>query len=433
MFAYLAQAQTYNVLEFGAKGDGNALDTKAIQAAIDQAAQHGGGTVVLPAGRFKSGTLYLKSNIELHLTPGATLLGSDQMSDYDTLHRHLLYANGASNIALTGMGKMDGQGFAFFDTTQVYWTAKDRPEPWILLEGCERVRVRDVGIYNSPAHSLTFKKCNDVVADGLTMRSDYRSPNTDGIGITDSKQVRISNCDLQSGDDLICLKSHDNWVEQVTVTNCVLSSDDAAIKFGTGSKVGVRNCTFSNITIHKTRYGIALFMLDGGTHEHCVFENITIRTDSRWDNEYPIFIDIHKRTPDKKLGRIKDMQFNNISIQSSGNILIAGQPGHPLEDLVFNGINFTLTGCNDLDKNGQKPRGSKTLKPIPELVDYCKQPAHWTLAHIDGLKMDNIVLRKGRKLAACDRDPLWLKDISNESIQTTDIGPGLKIELIRSK
>ncbi len=426
-------AQTYDVRDFGAIGDGNTLDTKSLQAAIDKAARDGGGTVLLPAGRFKSGTLHLRSNIELHLTPGATLLGSDHIADYDTAHKHLLYAYNVTNVALTGMGKLDGQGFAYYDTTQAYWTAKDRPEPWLLLEGCERVRIRDVGMYDAPSHVLVFKKCNDVVADGLTVRCDYRSPNTDGIDITDSKQVRISNCDLQAGDDLICLKSHDNWVEQVTVTNCVLSSDDSAIKFGTGSKVGVRNSTFSNITIHKSRYGIALFMIDGGTHEHCVFDNITIRTDSRWDNEYPIFIDIHKRTPDKKLGRIKDMQFRNISIQSSGNILIAGQPGQPLEDLVFDGVNFTVTGCNDLEKYAQKPRGSKTLKPIPELVDYCKQPAHWTLAHIDGLKMNNIVLRKGRKLAACDRDPLWMKDVSHESIGTPDIGSGLKTEIIYTK
>jgi Glycosyl hydrolases family 28 len=432
LLAHALVAQPLNISDFGAKGDGLTLNTKAIQAAIERAAKQGGGVVSIPAGRFLSGTLFLKTNIELHLSPGAVLLGSTNLADYDSTHRHLMLAENADNVALTGTGKVDGQGYFFYDTIPVAWTAKPRPLPWILIKNCTRVRVRDVQLHDSPAHVLVLEKCADVVVDGISIRCDPRSPNTDGLDITDSRNVMISNCFMQAGDDLICLKSHNRWVENVTVTNCVLVSDDAAIKFGTGSTVGVRNSTFSNISIYGTRYGLALFMIDGGTHEHCLFENITIRNQSRWQNDYPIFIDIHQRDSTKKLGRIKDIQFRGISIQTGGNILVAGQPGHPLEDLVFEDINMTLTDCNDVTQYLQKPRGNKTLLPIVGLMDYAKTPANFTFAHINGLRLDDITLRKGKKVKVCDRAACWFKDIKNEDVGKLDVGPGLSAEQTRA-
>jgi Glycosyl hydrolases family 28 len=425
LFAGWLQAQPLNIRDYGAKGDGKTLDSRAIQSAIDRASEQGGGVIAVPAGRFLCGTLFLKTNIELHLSPGAVLLGSTNLADYDTTHPHLILAEQADNVAITGTGKIDGQGYCFYDTIPAYWTAKPRPQPWIKFDKCTRVRIHDIQLFDSPSHVLVLDQCDDVVVEGITIKCDPRSPNTDGIDVTDSRNVMIANCYLNAGDDLICLKSHERWVENITVTNCVLVSDDAAIKFGTGSHIGVRNSTFSNITIHGTRYGIALFMLDGGTHEHCLFENITIRNKSRWTNHYPIFVDIHKRKPDSKLGRIKDIQFRGISIQTDGNILVAGQPGYPLEDLTFEDITMTLTGCTDLTKYGQKPRGNKTLLPIEGLMDYCRTPANFTFAHINGLRLDDIVLRKGRKVAACERSAFFIKDVENQDIGKLDIGVGL--------
>jgi Glycosyl hydrolases family 28 len=425
----IAHGQTLSIRDYGASGDGKTLDTKAFQSAIDAAAAKGGGTVLIPSGRFVTGTIRLYSNIEVQLSPGAVWLGSTDLAQYDTAHPHLIYAEKADNIAITGTGLIDGQGYAFYDTSTLIWTARTRPLPWILLESCHRIRIRDIQLKDSPAHVLVLKECEDVVVDGISIRCDMRSPNTDGIDITDSRNVMISNCYLEAGDDLICLKSQTKWVEYVTVTNCILISDDAAIKFGTGGYVGIRNSTFSNIAIHGTRYGIALFMIDGGTHEHCIFENITIRNSSRWPNNYPIFVDIYKRKPDSKIGRIKDMQFRGISIQTNGNILIAGQPGHPIEDLTLEDISMTLTGCADLAQYTQKPRGNKTLIPITDLFDYAKVPANFTLAHIDGLRLDDITLRKGRKVTSCDRAAFWLKDIQNKDWGTVDLDTELSQEI----
>lgn len=429
-------AQTFDIRHFGARGDGKTTDTRAIQAAVDSAAAQGGGTVYFPAGRFRSGTIFLRSNIEIHLSPGAVWLGSDQLADYDTTYRHLIVAQNADNVALTGMGVIDGQGYAFYDTLLTdgsarAWTAKPRPEPWLLFDQCRRVRIRDIQLRHSPAHVLVFNRCDEVVVDGISVRCDLRSPNTDAIDLVDSRNVRIANCYLEAGDDLICLKSHNEWVEYVTVTNCVLISDDAAIKFGTASYQGVRNCVFSNLTIYNTRYGIALFMIDGGTYEHCLFDNIAIRTGSRWSNEYPVFIDIHRRTPSSPIGRIKDIQLRNLTIQTQGNLLIAGQAGQPLEDIWLDGLNITLTGCNDLSQYAQKPRGSKTLVPDPELADYCRIPAHLAMAHIRGLRLRNVQLRQARKLDTCDRNTLWLKDVQESLMETPGVAPGLTNTVVR--
>ncbi len=425
-------AQPLDIRAFGAKGDGITLNTKSIQSAIDQAAKQGGGTVYVPSGRYLTGTLKLCSNLELHLSPGAVLLGSSKMADYETAHPNLIYGKKLDNVSLTGTGTIDGQGHYFYDTTQTVWKSKPRPTPWLLLDSCQRVRVRDLRLKDSPAHVLVLEHCKDVVVDGISVNCDMRSPNTDAIDVTDCTDVMISNCYLHSGDDLICLKSHDVMLQNITVTNCVLIGDDAALKFGTGSAKGMKNCVFSNITIHDTRYGIALFMLDGGTHEHCLFENITIRNKSNWTNNYPIFIDIHKRTPESKIGRIKDLHFRNINIQTDGNILVAGQPESPIEDIVFDNISMTLIGCSDMTQHFQKPRGNKTLVPIPGLVDYCKVPAQATFAHIRGLTLRDFTVRLAKKVPVCDREAIWMKDVEDAVLENIDFGKGLKTAVQKS-
>ncbi|MFN4079456.1 MAG: glycoside hydrolase family 28 protein [Saprospiraceae bacterium] len=409
--ASLLEAQVYDIRQFGALNKAGHLNTAAIQAAIDSAARDGGGEVWIPAGSYLTGTLQLRSHVALRLLPGAVLLGSADMDDYDPERPHLIYAVDCENVSLIGSGLMDGQGHAFFDTTQQIWTAKNRPTPWLLFKRCRRVRVCDLELRNPPSHILVLNGCDDVAIDGVTMRADPRSPNTDGIDIVDTKVVAISNCHLSAGDDLICLKSNRRMVQHVVATNCILRSDDAAIKFGTGSRKGVRNCVFSNISIYDTRYGIALFMTDGGIYEHCIFDNIIIRNGSRWANDYPIFIDIHRRFEQSPMGRIKDLSFTNINIQSPGNILVAGQPDHPIEDLLFDNVSFTLTGCNDLSRYAQKPRGNKSLKPIPGLRDYSRHETHAMFAHVDGLRLHRWKIRKARKAAPCPRPALWLHDV----------------------
>lgn len=138
----LLWGQSYNILDYGAKADGKTLNTSSIQAAINACKTNGGGTVLIPAGRFVTGTLFLGSNLDLHLSPGAVLLGSTQIKDYDPSHRHLIYAEDAHNLSLSGTGTIDGQGPAFYRGQENSFEAEIvRPVPWILFKSCTEINV----------------------------------------------------------------------------------------------------------------------------------------------------------------------------------------------------------------------------------------------------------------------------------------------------
>ncbi|NJK85988.1 MAG: hypothetical protein HC906_08525 [Bacteroidales bacterium] len=207
----------------------------------------------------------------------------------------------------------------------------------------------------------------------ISIINPFTGPNTDGIDLEASKNVTISDCYISTGDDAICLKSSQDTVENVTVTNCILESDDAAIKFGTGSKYAIRFCTFNNIIIRKTRYGISLFMLMGGTFENNYFSNIIMEGGSRYIHEYPVFIDIDKRNEQYSYGKIRNITFTNIDMYSKGKILITGRPESNIEKLSLNNIRFILSDPADF-KEADKPGAIKIfLNLIPVWI--------WHLTH----------------------------------------------------
>ncbi|KER09558.1 MAG: hypothetical protein HY22_10645 [[Candidatus Thermochlorobacteriaceae] bacterium GBChlB] len=388
-----AQKPSLNVLDFGAKGDGKTLNTRFLQAAIDSCDKRGGGAIVIPAGKFLTGTLFLKSNLRVHLEAGCELVGSANLADYDSAHKHLLYGAGIANFSLTGQGVIEGNGKAFWDEK---YNPLDRPAPWILLEDATDISIRDVKLQNSPAHVVALIGCNRVVVDGITILNDMRSPNTDGIDITSTSNVMISNCFISTGDDAICLKVSDGTrnaalsddvggdkgkdkpTENVVVTNCIIESDDAALKLGTGSGTRISHCRFSNCIIRNTRFAVALFMKDGGVFEHIDFSNLTIETRSRYATEYPIYIDVEKREESGRYGKIRHIKFSNLNITTRGNCLIAGQPDAPLEHLTLEGISMHVAQGVDVS-TFKKPRGNRKLGDIKGSVDFASIPAHITI------------------------------------------------------
>ncbi|MEN0003534.1 MAG: glycosyl hydrolase family 28 protein [Bacteroidota bacterium] len=396
VYGPVGYASTYNILDFGATPSRNQLSTEAIQSAIDSCHARGGGQVIIPSGRFLTGSVELKSNVELHLDVGAVLLGSTQMADYDPAHPHLIWSMGANHIQITGYGTIDGQGEAFFEKNTKKpmrsWRAKERPKPWIHLQDGQDITIRNVRLINSPAHVIDLNNSKNILIDGIHIRNDKRSPNTDGIDVRGSKEVIITNCFIDTGDDAICLKSSKGDVENVVVSNCMLSSDDAAIKLGTGSRYVIRHLLFSNIIIRESRYGIAMFMGQGGVFEHCIFRQISIQTASRHNMEYPIFLDIHKRNTDSPLGRIRNVQLAQIDIHTRGNILIAGQAEAPIESLSLDAIQVYLSDPWDLTNVNKKPRGNKKFGEIKGLVDYAAIPSTLTFGHIQGLQVDDLQL-----------------------------------------
>lgn len=380
----------YDITEFGAVEGGEQLCTKAIQQAIDECSANGGGMVYVPAGTFLTGTLTLKSNINLHIESGATLLGSTNMNDYDSKHPHLIYAKGVTNFSLTGRGTIDGQGLHFFNRTGTNWQPKQpRPAPWIMIQDGKRIEIEDVLLTNTPSNALVLVFCEAVVIDGITVNNEKLSPGTNGIDINNCKMVQINNCFIQTGGDAISLQSKTSPVEQVVVTNCILSSDDAAVNFGTASAMAIRNCIFSNLSIYDTRYGISLIMVDGGIFEHNIFENMVINTNSRHAVEYPIFIDIHKRDGASKLGQINKLLFKNISIITEGNILIGGQKNAPIRQLDFENVTMTVKGVTSLAR-ASKPTIELVGGAAAGLEDFSTMPALFTIAHTENLTLSNV-------------------------------------------
>lgn len=386
-------AQDYLVTHYGALAQAGYMNTAHVQAAIDAAFRQGGGRVVVPAGEYLCGQVVLKSNVYLHLSPGAVLLGSNQQEDYpNTAMNHLIYAVDAENTGITGLGTINGQGETLFDKSADIWCENGwRPEPWIRFLRCKRVLVADVLLTDSPAHVLVTEDTDDVRITGITIRNDLRSPNTDGIDVKGGKNIFISQCNIYTGDDGICIKASDYSVSNLIVTDCIIASDDAALKFGTGSKYSISHCQFSNIQIYESRYGITLFMTQGGVYENSVFRNIDIATQSRHGIEYPIYIDNQRRSAEYPNGTVRNIAFEDIRIATRGYILIGGQRDAPIERITMKNVAVMLDGIADIPTTVQgKPRGNKHFAYDPQLLDYSRQNAHIVVGQARDLTFDQI-------------------------------------------
>jgi polygalacturonase len=231
----------FNVNEFGAIGDGETCTTERLQSAIDACGQAGGGTVVVPAGGYVTGTLWMRSNVTLHLDAGATLLGSRRPDDFPIWASNwegpgvkpgraaLVCGEGLENVAITGRGTIDGRGQMWWDS-QRSAPGKLRRPVLVRLVASRKVRFEGVTLRDAPMWTLSPLACDDVVVRGVTILSPADSPNTDGINPDSCRNVRISDCAIDVGDDCITIKSgkEDDGrrevraCEDVTVSNCRL-------------------------------------------------------------------------------------------------------------------------------------------------------------------------------------------------------------------
>jgi hypothetical protein len=383
----------FNVLSYGAIADRTTLNTAALQKAIDACAAAGGGTVLFPAGGFLTGTINLKSEVTLFLAPGAVLLASTQIADYPV--KHLIYAENARHIAIMGTGTIDGQGDAFFDPAM---EPLPRPSPLIEFIGCQGVRVQDVTIFHAPAWTLHPKNCEDVKILGISLLNNLLAVNTDGIDIDSDRNVIIADCHIEAGDDCIVLKTTQRGpgpvqpTENVVVTNCVLLSAASALKLGTESHADFRHCLFSNCVIRESRTGIALLAKDGGTMQDIRFSNIAMTTAPKWGKglEWPIVVDLEKRTEESRLSHIADISFSDITITTKGRIMVSGLPNHPVENLSFRNITVRSTGYEEI-KSAKKMRGgSKTV--AANTPDYAAQPAAFIFDFVKGLALSDLTV-----------------------------------------
>ena len=388
-----AGPEEFDVRAYGAAGDGATRDTAAIQRAIAAAEAQGGGVVRFGPGRYLAGTLVLGDNLTLRLSPGAVLLASRDRADFT--EPHLLVARGARNFALEGGGEIDGQGDAYFDAAMK--PLPGRPSPLIELVGCRGVRVEGLTIRNAPAWTLRPKNCDDVKIRGVSLLNNVRAVNTDGIDIDSSRNVIVSDCHLEAGDDCIVLKTTNHGgpptpTENVTVTNCVLVSAASALKLGTESLGDFRHCVFSNCVIRDSRTGIALLAKDGGTMEAIRFSNITITSRRKWGqgHEWPIAIDSEQRTDESKRSVIRDVSLDGITIQTRGRVIVQGQPGAAIDGLTFRNLTLRVEGFEDI-AGARKVRGGRSV--ASHTLDLGDKPAAFIFAYVRGLVLDGVDLR----------------------------------------
>ncbi|HWE87696.1 MAG TPA: glycosyl hydrolase family 28 protein [Terracidiphilus sp.] len=388
--AFASLLQTKNVQEYGARPDGRTMNTEAIQRAIDETAHAGGGIVHVPAGRYRTGRLDLRSRVTLSLDEGCVLLGSTSLSDYqgagEKNKRHLIYASNAEQVALTGPGHIDGQGTSFWESSgraalppDQAWAdvashalkpkSSGRPSPMILFSNCRGVRVDAVHLENSPGWTLHTLNCDDVQITGITIRNPVNGPNTDGIDITGCQNVLVSGCSVQTGDDAICLKSENplgaepRLVKNVTVTKCSLSTCCNGFKLGTSSEGGFENIVFSNSVIHNDAVplgervisGVALEVIDGGWIDGVQVSGIQMQR-----TRTPIFIRLgnRKRVHDYSQHGLRRVVIENI--QASETVLassITGIPGDLVDDITLSDLRI---------ENALPSRSESISSAVPE-------------------------------------------------------------------
>jgi hypothetical protein len=388
------------VTDHGAKGDRSQNDAPAIQAAIDACHQSGGGIVVVPAGNYICGTIRMRDGVTLDLRPGATLWTSPDPADYESderapgTHGYLLVADGVRNIGLIGLGTIRGHG----DTPLGRYFGVPEFPPFrigmVLWKDCDHVTIRDVTFLYCDSWTLHVQRCNRVVIDGITILNDIRHINSDGIDPNSCRDVHISNCHIVAGDDCIVLKSTQALpCENVVVTNCTLETTCTAIKLGTESHGDFRDIHFSNCTIRKTSVGIGFYLKDGATMERISFSGISIESyplDYKRHSVLPIWVDIERRDPDSKLGRIRDVSFSDIQISSQASAVIQGMPERKIENLSMRNITMRVADTVSYAERSKAIGSSRRTTSDVRDTLYVQKPSYFTIANVDGLRLEGL-------------------------------------------
>ena len=308
--AHEPTTSSFDVRNYGATGVRSDNATKAFREAIEACTNSGGGTVNVPAGEYTVGTVQLLNNTTLHLDTGAKLFASQQASDYVKDARALIFAQNATNIGVVGYGSIDGLARYDYDNARGadpeiakeqeiarkagiemkrYYRSREAMNIFLfVLNDCINVQLRDVSIINAPLWTVRLNDCDRVSIRGVYIYSDLeKGVNADGIDICSSKNVVISDCIITTADDAIVLKAiarngkKANPVENVTVTNCVLTSSSTPLMIGTETEADIRHVIFSNCVIRNSNKGFGINVQDGATVSDIIFSNLSIETNRR--------------------------------------------------------------------------------------------------------------------------------------------------------
>ena len=446
----------FNVKDYGAKGDGIVMDSCAIQKAIDACFEAGGGTVYIPEGKYLCATIHIKANVHIWLDKGALILGSkntDDFDDYETdaadiefqdrshsyFHHSLFHADNANDIAITGYGKIDMQS-AWED--REYTDCHGKTYKWcrgakaIAFKECTNVVIRDLVIRNVTDLAVYVAGCENVTISGLNIFS-----HVDGISPDSCKNVTISDCIVDTGDDAIVPKcsytlGRMKAMENLTISNCVVRSAVAAIKFGTESNSAYINTTVTGCTIYDTgTTGIGLKTADGALVEGFSISNISMRNVA-----VPILLMVGFRARGPvgtEIGQMRNVSISNVMItgpypddfdmtmaQNSGDyykndlrvrpvrlpFIIAGQPDSIIKNVSLSNIQFVAPG------GGTEADREYKMKEYREEYPHAKAygnraPAYGMFArHVDNLKLYNVEFETYKEDA---RDAIVLENVTH--------------------
>ena len=319
----------YFVKDFGAVADGKTLNTSFVQKAVDKCAENGGGTVRFERGQYVLGTIFLKSGVKIEIGENAEILGAESYYDFaqeekvdypiyqDSSHTYfhpaLFVGIDCENVAITGGGKIDMR--SVWDEDGVRGEAiKHRGAKCVSLKNCKNVEISDLEIYNVTDLAIYFAGCENVDIFGVKMRVYI-----DGISPDNSKNVKIHDCDIETGDDGIVFKSsytlnRVDICKNIRVYNCRVKSRCNAIKFGTETNGGFENIVIENIEIKETRItGVSIESVDGA-----VIDGIILRNIKMTNVNAPLFVHVGKRMRGPKglkIGKIKNILFENITAE----------------------------------------------------------------------------------------------------------------------
>ena len=360
--------RNFNVMDFGARGNGISDDAIAIQKAVDACTNAGGGDVVFSANHtFLSGPVQLKSNVNIVLETNSVWKANPDESIY-----HLsafgknegegmmwIWAKDVENLSFSGHGTIHGNGIKFmgaelFDSYELKPVTTFDPRPHVLtLMGVRNLNIRDITIREGAYWTVHLIGCDGAVIDGINLLNNLKIRNGDGIDIDHSKNVRIANCHITSGDDAICLKNRREFEEygschDIVVTNCVMESRSCTVKIGSENMDSIYNVVIDNCVIKGSNRGLGIQNRDEGTVSNVVFSNIILDcqlwSDVWWGKVEPIYVTSYPRAN----GNHKDANWRFPKGQTVGR---CGEVSH----IYFNHIyatSFTFAPGNKFKRIG---------------------------------------------------------------------------------